>query len=102
MRVRSCWVLPFLIVVANFVSAQKLLRSRRNCAVWYPLTTTTAPSVRSGFPKTMGPGCAFIDYDNDGLADILLINGKTGPATRRAAPPRRSSITTITTALSPM
>jgi hypothetical protein len=27
-------------------------------------------------PETMGSGCAFIDYDNDGLPDILLINGK--------------------------
>ena len=27
-------------------------------------------------PETMGPGCAFIDYDNDGLPDILLVNGK--------------------------
>jgi hypothetical protein len=26
-------------------------------------------------PETMGPGCAFIDYDNDGFPDILLING---------------------------
>ena len=27
-------------------------------------------------PETMGPGCAFIDYDNDGYPDILLVNGK--------------------------
>jgi enediyne biosynthesis protein E4 len=27
-------------------------------------------------PETMGPGCAFIDYDNDGFPDILLVNGK--------------------------
>ena len=27
-------------------------------------------------PETMGPGCAFIDYDNDGFPDILLLNGK--------------------------
>jgi enediyne biosynthesis protein E4 len=27
-------------------------------------------------PETMGPGCAFIDYDNDGNPDILLVNGK--------------------------
>ncbi len=27
-------------------------------------------------PETMGPGCAFIDYDNDGYPDILLINGE--------------------------
>src|SRR6516225_10276928 len=26
-------------------------------------------------PETMGPGCAFIDYDNDGWPDILLVNG---------------------------
>src|SRR6516225_3808747 len=23
-----------------------------------------------------GPGCAFIDYDNDGYPDIVLVNGK--------------------------
>jgi len=30
-------------------------------------------------PETMGPGCAFIDYDNDGYPDILLINGDDFP-----------------------
>jgi hypothetical protein len=30
-------------------------------------------------PETMGPGCAFIDYDNDGRPDILLINGQDWP-----------------------
>jgi hypothetical protein len=30
-------------------------------------------------PETMGAGCAFIDYDNDGKPDILLINGKDFP-----------------------
>jgi hypothetical protein len=30
-------------------------------------------------PETMGPGCAFIDYDNDGYPDILLINGQDWP-----------------------
>ncbi len=27
-------------------------------------------------PETMGPGCAFLDYDNDGWPDILLINSE--------------------------
>jgi hypothetical protein len=27
-------------------------------------------------PETMGPGCAFLDYDNDGYPDILLVNGE--------------------------
>jgi hypothetical protein len=30
-------------------------------------------------PETMGAGCAFIDYDNDGNPDILLINGEDFP-----------------------
>ena len=30
-------------------------------------------------PETMGPGCAFIDYDNDGNPDILLVNGSDFP-----------------------
>ncbi len=26
-------------------------------------------------PETLGPGCAFLDYDGDGWQDILLVNG---------------------------
>ncbi len=34
---------------------------------------------RSGLkwlPETLGSGCAFFDYDNDGFADIFLVNSK--------------------------
>ena len=34
-------------------------------------------------PETMGPGCAFIDYDNDGWPDILLVNGADWPGHTR-------------------
>ncbi len=37
-------------------------------------------------PETMGPGCAFIDYDNDGYPDILLVNGDDWPAHPHAGP----------------
>lgn len=30
-------------------------------------------------PETLGPGCAFIDYDNDGYPDILLVDGQNWP-----------------------
>ncbi len=30
-------------------------------------------------PETMGPGCAFFDYDADGWQDILLVNGMDWP-----------------------
>jgi enediyne biosynthesis protein E4 len=35
-------------------------------------------------PETMGPGCAFLDYDNDGYADILVVNGQDWPGHPRA------------------
>ncbi len=33
-------------------------------------------------PETLGPGCAFLDYDNDGWQDILLVNGDGWPGHR--------------------
>jgi len=30
-------------------------------------------------PETMGPGVAFIDYDNDGWQDLFLVNGTAWP-----------------------
>ncbi len=38
-------------------------------------------------PETMGSGCAFIDYDNDGKLDILVINGNSfGDKVSRPSP----------------
>ena len=34
-------------------------------------------------PETMGPGSAFIDFDNDGWPDILLMNGEDWPGHKR-------------------
>ncbi len=39
---------------------------------------TNAMSPARYLPETMGPGCAFLDYDNDGWMDIYLVN--SGPA----------------------
>jgi hypothetical protein len=39
-------------------------------------------------PETMGPGCAFLDYDGDGWLDILLVNGMDWPGHKR----RRSAL----------
>ena len=33
-----------------------------------------ARSENRYLPETMGPGCAFLDYDNDGWMDIYLVN----------------------------
>ena len=37
-----------------------------------------AMSPERYLPETMGPGCAFLDYDNDGWMDIYLVN--SGPS----------------------
>jgi len=34
-------------------------------------------------PETLGSGCAFLDYDNDGWQDILLLNGMDWPGHKR-------------------
>lgn len=39
-------------------------------------------------PETMGGGCAFLDYDNDGDADILMINGCDWPWTNVPVDPQ--------------
>ena len=55
---------------------------------WINFTHYTGAFGKKYLPETMGPGCAFIDYDNDGYPDILLINGKDFPGhkTRHATP----------------
>ena len=39
-------------------------------------------------PETLGPGCAFLDYDGDGWQDILLVNSSdwSGHARQRSTP----------------
>jgi hypothetical protein len=41
-------------------------------------THENALSPSRFLPETMGPGCAFLDYDNDGWMDIFLVN--SGPS----------------------
>jgi len=40
-------------------------------------------------PETLGPGCAFIDYDGDGWQDILIVNSMDWPGhTRQRSTPK--------------
>jgi hypothetical protein len=42
-------------------------------------THNNAASGKKWLPETMGSGVAFLDYDNDGWQDILLVNGEDWP-----------------------
>src|SRR5215469_11978279 len=41
-------------------------------------------------PETVGPGCAFLDYDNDGWMDIYLVNSGSCDFYKPAAPLRNA------------
>src|ERR1700738_588801 len=41
-------------------------------------THDNAMSAERYLPETLGPGCAFLDYDNDGWMDLYLVN--SGPS----------------------
>ncbi len=43
-------------------------------------------------PETMGPGCAFLDYDGDGWLDILIVNGMDWPGHKRTPKAPRSTM----------
>jgi hypothetical protein len=45
-----------------------------SCISW---THDNAMSPNRYLPEALGPGCAFLDYDNDGWMDIFLVN--SGP-----------------------
>ena len=78
------------IQLAATAGATMLLR-RRLCAAQSGSLFIEVPPTSSGIhwvhdnamspkrylPETMGPGCAFLDFDNDGWMDMFLVN--SGP-----------------------
>ncbi len=44
-------------------------------------------SGRKWMPETMGPGCAFFDYNRDGWLDLLLVNGREWTGQGDRSPP---------------
>ncbi len=53
-------------------------------------THNTGAVGKKYLPETLGPGAAFLDYDNDGWPDILLVNGQDF-----AGHPRRAASSTL-------
>ena len=65
----------WLMVLAQAAGAQIRFRDITTQA-GIRFTHNNGAFGKKWLPETMGPGCAFIDYDNDGYPDILLVNGE--------------------------
>jgi len=73
----------FLILALSVVSgssAQQIQFSDITARAGIHFTHNNGAFGKKYLPETMGPGCAFIDYDNDGWPDILLVNGENWPS----------------------
>jgi len=77
-----------LLAAAAALGSRKLLRAApaRPGPIFEEITPETsgitwvhenAKSPERYLPESLGPGCAFLDYDNDGWMDIYLVNSGT-------------------------
>src|SRR5260370_3249645 len=73
--------LSILVVVLSsvFSSAQQIKFRDITAQAGIHFTHNNGAFGKKYLPETMGPGCAFIDYENDGWPDILLVNGQNWP-----------------------
>jgi hypothetical protein len=73
----SLWLLIFALGTTS--SAQQIHFRDITAQAGIHFTHNNGAFGKKWLPETMGPGCAFIDYDNDGYPDVVLINGTDFP-----------------------
>jgi enediyne biosynthesis protein E4 len=78
------WIL--LLLVLTPAHAQQIHFRDVTTQAGIHFTHNNGAFGKKWLPETMGPGCAFIDYDNDGYPDILLVNGEDWPGHTHAGP----------------
>jgi enediyne biosynthesis protein E4 len=71
--------LPAVALLLNSAQAQPITYEDVTAQAGIHFTHNNGAFGKKWLPETMGPGCAFIDYDNDGYPDILLVNGEDFP-----------------------
>src|SRR5690242_3651653 len=73
---RLLWV---LLLTQGPMSAQKIHFRDVSAGAGIHFSHNNGAFGKKWLPETIGPGCAFIDYDKDGFADILIVNGEDWP-----------------------
>ena len=69
----------FLLMLPSAAKAQGIQFRDITAQAGIQFVHNNAAFGKKYLPETMGSGCAFIDYDNDGWPDILLINSQNWP-----------------------
>jgi enediyne biosynthesis protein E4 len=72
-------LLLVLFSTAAAASAQQITFRDITAQAGIHFTHNNGAFGKKYLPETMGPGCAFIDYDNDGWPDIFIVNGENWP-----------------------
>jgi enediyne biosynthesis protein E4 len=78
----SLWCVLLPVSARSF--AQNVYFSDITAQAGIHFTHNNGAFGKKWLPETMGPGCAFLDYDNDGYPDIILINGVDFPGHPRS------------------
>src|SRR5215472_3593887 len=73
----ACWLVS--LCVTGVASAQQITFRDITAHAGIHFTHNNGAFGKKYLPETMGPGCAFIDYDKDGWPDILIVNGENWP-----------------------
>ncbi|MBS1850209.1 MAG: CRTAC1 family protein [Acidobacteria bacterium] len=73
------WFLSAALLMVAPLTAQKIQFRDITASAGIQFKHNNAAYGRKYLPETMGPGCAFIDYDHDGWPDIVLVNGENWP-----------------------
>ena len=79
MKIRVIFPVLLFALGVSFAPAQTVTFRDVTAQAGIHFTHTNGAFGKKWLPETMGPGCAFIDYDNDGYPDILLVNGEDWP-----------------------
>jgi len=78
-KIQLLLILLITSFAADSIRAQDITFRDITAQAGIRFTHNNAAFGKKYLPETMGPGCAFIDYDGDGYPDILIVNGQDWP-----------------------
>ena len=98
--VKPVVLMCLLLVAPQCFQAQRLTPANKSAITFEDVTLASginwthnnAHSSERHLPETVGAGCAFLDYDNDGWLDIFLVNSGPSDFFAPAAPIRHAMI----------